>query len=299
MNIWRLQTRTGADHTIRIAEHCLDKGIAALGWKVDAKIDTYEEYLKLASKKYKAIQSVMRLATEVQSGDLIWMRNKGTYYVGLVGEESKWKYNIEAVNLDACNQRTDIKWVSSNKADESIAGAVTTSFIRGQALQKIKKDGIEQYSKYAYNLWANENRFKEEELRICNDKKIVEFFNLLTTNEAEDLVAFWLYKEKGYIAVPSTNKLSTPLYEFVMLDPNDREKRIYVQVKKGDEDIDADKYAELNGEVYLFSSEGKVVNAEKYGNIRVVTAEELYGYATREDAILSYGIRMWLDLLNK
>ena len=204
-----------------------------------------------------------------------------------------------AVENDACNQRTEVKWVTSKSADESIAGAVTTSFIRGQAFQRINKDGIEQYSKYAYNIWSGTNIFKDIELKIDDSDKCKAFFNLLTTSEAEDLVAFYLYKEKGYIVIPSTNKLSTPLYEFVLLDPQDCGKLIYIQVKKGNIDIDADKYSKLNGEVYLFTSEGNVINVEKHSNIYVISAGKLYEYAISKSALLSYGISMWLNLLNK
>ena len=304
MTIWRLQTKTGADHNIRIADYCLENNIAALGWRVDTDMipSSYEEYGELSHKQYgEKIQSVERLANKVQSGDMIWMRNNGVYYLGLVGAASKWQYNKDktAVENDACNQRTEVKWVTSKSADESIAGAVTTSFIRGQAFQRINKDGIEQYSKYAYNIWSGTNNFKDIELEIDNSDKCKAFFNLLTTSEAEDLVAFYLYKEKGYIVIPSTNKLSTPLYEFVLLDPQDCGKHIYIQVKKGNIDIDADKYSKLNGEVYLFTSEGNVVNAEKHSNIYVISAGKLYEYAINKSALLSYGISMWLNLLNK
>lgn len=301
MQIWRLQTRTGADHENNIADYCYDNQIAALGWQVDtddADLD-YEHYKELSYKKGSKIQSVDRLAAQVQPSDMIWMRNNGVYYLGLVGDFSEWKYNKSAIGLDACNQRTNIKWVTSKKADESIAGAVTTSFIKGQAFQRIKKDGIEQYSKYVYNLWSGRRIFDDAELKINDEDKCKTFFNLLTASDAEDLVAFYLYKEKGYIVIPSTNKLSTPLYEFVLLDPKDSGKRIYIQVKKGNVDIDADRYSGLDGEVYLFTSEGEVRNAEKYSDIRVITAEKLYEYANSECALLSYGIRMWLDMLNK
>lgn len=302
MNVWRLQTKTGADHAIKIAEYCYDNHVAALGWQVDADINplNYEKYEELSYKKYgEKIQSVRRLVQYVEWGDIIWMRNNGVYYIGIVGKDSNWQYNNseDAVKNDACNQLTNIYWVKSEKADESIAGAVTTSFIRGQAFQKISKTGIKQYSKYAYNIWSGTNTFKDVELKIDDGDKRKAFFNLLTTSEAEDLVAFYLYKEKGYICIPSTNKLSTPLYEFVMLDPKDCGKRIYIQVKKGNEDIDANKYKELKGEVYLFTSEGDVKNSE--GGIQAITAEDLFNYAIKNGAILSYGIRMWLDLLNK
>lgn len=61
MNVWRLQTKTGADHAIKIAEYCYDNHVAALGWQVDADINplNYEKYEELSYKnmvrKFKAL----------------------------------------------------------------------------------------------------------------------------------------------------------------------------------------------------------------------------------------------------
>ena len=300
MTVWRLQTRTSGDG--QVAQYCLKNEIAVVGWGVsngaDESIAEFADYLRLAKSKYpKGVSSVKGLYS-IQPGDLIWMRDHGKYYIGMVGEGTKWQYNNsnETAKHDAYNQITNVHWGSSPYADESIAGMVTTSFIRGQALQKIHKDGIKQYSRMTYNIWSNENIFDEKALRFSGEDKIKCFYNLLTTMECEDLVAFYLYSKKGYIGILSTNKLSTPLYEFVMLDPLDANKRIYIQVKKGNVDIDAEDFQELNGEVYVFTSEGKIINTDKK-DLHIITPTELYDYAVSKNAVLSEGIKMWLKVL--
>lgn len=300
MNVWRLQTRTSGDG--KVAQYCLCNDIAVVGWGVSGDkreaVANFDSYLKLAKLKYsKGVSSVQRLYS-LQPGDLIWMRDRGKYYIGLVREGTKWQYNNseEAARHDAYNQITNVHWVSSLRADESIAGIVTTAFIRGQALQRINKIGIEQYSMLTYNLWSNENVFHEESLYFTGEDRVKSFYNLITTMECEDLVAFYLYSKKGYIGIPSTNKLSTPLYEFVMLDPLDANKRVYIQVKKGKVDIDMGQFRGLNGEVYGFTSEGKVINADTE-NLHIITPMELYEYAISKNAILSDGIKMWLKVL--
>ena len=81
--------------------------------------------------------------------------------------------------------------------------------------------------------------------------------------------ALWLYDTKGYVCIPSTNKIATPKYECVLVDPNDlNRKHIYIQVKKGDVDLNTDDYSSLNGEVYLLTTEGNVQNAQKYSNVK-------------------------------
>lgn len=81
-----------------------------------------------------------------------------------------------------------------------------------------------------------------------------------------------------------------------MLDPLDVNKRVYIQVKKGKVDIDMGQFRGLNGEVYGFTSEGKVINADTE-NLHIITPMELYEYAISKNAILSDGIKMWLKVL--
>jgi hypothetical protein len=40
------------------------------------------------------------------------MRNEGIYWLGLVGKNSRYYFNSdeEALQMDASNQRTDVKW---------------------------------------------------------------------------------------------------------------------------------------------------------------------------------------------
>ncbi len=54
------------------------------------------------------------------------------------------------------------------------------------------------------------------------------FYSLLQPEDVEDLLALWLYDTKGYVCIPSTNKIATPKYECVLVDPNDlNRKHIY------------------------------------------------------------------------
>lgn len=79
---------------------------------------------------------------------------------------------------------------------------------------------------------------------------------------ADDLLCMWLYHKYGYICIPSTNKLSTQLYECVLLDPKTGE-HIYIQVKNGNVEINADDYEQLQGDTWFLTTKGRVINAEK------------------------------------
>lgn len=83
------------------------------------------------------------MVEDVKEGDLLWMRsrNEGKYYIARVKVNSTWVFREDAVQMDAANQLTNIDWYpATDKADEeSVPGAVATSFIKGSTIQRIKK----------------------------------------------------------------------------------------------------------------------------------------------------------------
>lgn len=126
-----------------------------------------------------------------------------------------------------------------------------------------------------------------------------DFWNLLQPDDAEDLLCMWLYHEKGYIVIPSTNKKGTELYECVLIDPKAEDyKHIYVQVKKGNVEINATDYEELKGEVYFLTTEGTVINVNK-PNYIVVSPKTIFDFAINplNKALIPEGIANWIKFL--
>ena len=310
MAVWRLQVNTGGAN---IAEYCLANHVAAMGWSLDhlsvderAKIRTFDGYKNIAKGEYKNIGSVLRLVEDVKKNDLIWMRSrsKGKYYIARVKANSTWFFNEDAVKIDAANQLTNIDWYpASEKADEeSVPGAVATAFIMGSTIQRINKEGIEEYSQMLYNRIHDDPldgyRYPDPDLSLCEKH----FYNLLQPEDVEDLLALWLYDTKKYVCIPSTNKIATPKYECVLIDPNDlNRKHIYIQVKKGNIDLNADDYAGLNGEVYLLTTEGHVSNADKYDNVFCVDPSDIYQFAISADKahMIPENVLYWVRFLTE
>ena len=126
------------------------------------------------------------------------------------------------------------------------------------------------------------------------------FYSLLQPEDVEDLLALWLYDTKGYVCIPSTNRIATPKNECVLVDPNDlNRKHIYIQVKKGDVDPNTDDYSSLNGEVYLLTTEGNVQNAQKYSNVKVADPTVIYEFAINPDKshIIPENVLYWVKFL--
>lgn len=306
MNVWRLHTKkNGIDRMPYLKEHhaaavgwCkFDHGISIEDRRKTAEIaEDFDRYLKEEVEPcYGKVNCLKRFKEDVKTGDLIWMRGEGKYYIGRVSETSEFLYDPsdDAYMIDSCHQWSNITWYEVG--DESdVPGAVANAFIKGPAFRRINKPGIAEYCQLVYNRCINDEMYKDVKLRHDMDT----FYSLLTPSDCEDLLCLWLYSKYGYICIPSTNKISTPLYECILKDPQNG-NTIYVQVKQGEIDINADDYKELNGEVWLFTTYGNVIRYEKYSNIKIAEAKELFDFAVNEESkfILPLSIRKWLDFL--
>lgn len=320
--IWRLHVNTSFKKGESIGKYLLDNDIMAIGWSFrDSHIDdVIKENLDVAKKerylikdiegytnfckkyniffnKGKINDNVRRFTQDIKLGDLIWMRYAGIYYLARFNSDSKVIYTCteETMERDACIQITNVNW--QKIGDESdVPGAVTTSFIMGQTIRQIYKTGIEKFSKFIYDKKAKTKYYVDTELTFNQES----FYNSISPTDCEDLLCMYLNKEYGYVVIPSTNKKSTELYECVLLDPKTG-KNIFIQVKKGDDRINAKDYLHLDGEVYLLSTSGEIDNYEegKYENIKIVDPKELFNYISHEDFrnYLPQSIKYWIELL--
>lgn len=316
MTIWRLHVNTSGGNC---ADICLDNNVMAVGWSITDRhienftearkkkiceqrvnINSYEDYEKLI-KKWKVYDgksyvpaTVRKLYWEVKPDDLVWIRYKGIYYLGRVGDTSQWVFDKGNLQKDAAIQRTDIKWLAVG--DEStVPGFVATAFIKGRTLQRINSEAVQIFSQHYYNTKIGKEHYQGLTIEANPEK----FYDLLSPTDCEDLVCAYLsYK---YIVIPSTNKKSTELYECVLLDPEDR-SHVYIQVKKGNVDIDANDFRHLQGKVFLFTSEGTVKNLDSNNeNIKCISPEELFKFAMSDAAtnIVSDSISYWTEYMRK
>jgi hypothetical protein len=265
-------------------------------------INSYEDYEKLI-KKWKVYDgksyvpaTVRKLYWEVKPDDLVWIRYKGIYYLGRVGDTSQWVFDQDNLQKDAAIQRTDIEWLAVG--DEStVPGFVATAFIKGKTLQRINSEAVQIFSQHYYNTKIGKEHYQGLTIEANPEK----FYDLLSPTDCEDLVCAYLSYEYKYIVIPSTNKKSTELYECVLLDPEDR-SHVYIQVKKGNVDIDANDFRHLQGKVFLFTSEGTVKNLDSNNeNIKCISPEELFKFAMSDAAtnIVSDSISYWTEYMRK
>ena len=345
--VWRLQTKTEVSKKNKledkVANELIKRKIVAIGWTLREDIynelteseknrleaneksikNDFEEYKEIIEKNSyetrgekknffngKVNANLIRL-NNLEKDDLIWIRSKGKYYLGRVTEKSHYLYayrnsqkNSDILKLGINNQFTDIEWYEIG--DESdVAGSISTSFIKGIALRRIKQKGSLEISQILFNKYSKKTYYSTNKLE--NNSK--NFYSLLSPNDCEDLLYIYLYHEFKYIVIPSTNKNSTPTYEFVMLNHNNRNEKIYIQVKNGNSKIVnlyLNDYQGFDGEIYLLTTGGKIydkenkiikISFEKGSGFKIIgsTKNNKKIYAVNSEALYEFAKRAYKD----
>lgn len=333
VDVWRLHTNTDSKNG-KIAQYCLDNKVVAMGWSLTEEhtkhlsatdksivlsqkvlISTYKDFRKIIetypiyppNKKGKInTDSVARLSQKFKKDDLVWMRLDGIYWLGRCTENSKYKFNYSAPDeYDAANQVTNIDWVKVGDENE-VPGAVTIALIMGSTFQRITKTGISAVSQLIYNRKSQTEYYKG----VTFDNTMDNFFTLISPTGCEDLLCMYLYNKEGYVCIPSTNKISTELYECVLLKPTNG-NIAYIQSKEYNNpsaEIDGNKYLHLlNGKgrekVYFFlhKAKDKDDNIKNNPNMYIVDSQTLYDFALNPASknTLPKNILFWIEFLNQ
>ena len=360
--VWRLHTKPKVSVKnkleTKVANELIKRKIVAIGWTLREDIyneltatgkneleedeksikDDFEKYKKIIEKNnYETIKgekksffygkvnpNLIRL-NNLKKDDLIWIRSKGKYHLGRVTEKSHYLYayrdsqkNSDILKLGINNQFTDIDWCEVG-SESDIPGRILIAFYQREALIEIDEKFVVDISQILYN--KRDNYYKIPN-KIVNNKE--NFYNLLSPYDCEDLLYFYLYHKNKYIAIPSTNKTSTQNYEFVMLNSNNRDEKIYIQVKNGEVNIEINNYKNFRGEIYLLTTRGNVLKNGKIltknnidmnngkilnldgsfkGNIFIINPEALYKFAKEaykdETILMPQSILQWFKYLEE
>ena len=302
--VWRLHTKPKVSVKnkleTKVANELIKRKIVAIGWTLREDIyneltatgkneleedeksikDDFEKYKKIIEKNnYETIKgekksffygkvnpNLIRL-NNLKKDDLIWIRSKGKYHLGRVTEKSHYLYayrdsqkNSDILKLGINNQFTDIEWYEVG-SESDIPGRILVAFYQKETLIEIDEKSVVAISQIIYN---KKDKYYNINNKIKNNKE--NFYDLLSPYDCEDLLYFSFYHKFKYVAIPSTNKTNTQTYEFVMLSPKNRERKIYIQVKKGDSEIVnlyLEDYQKLDGKVYLFTTGGKIYESKE------------------------------------
>ena len=358
--VWRLHTKPKVSVKnkleTKVANELIKRKIVAIGWTLREDIyneltatgkneleedeksikDDFEKYKKIIEKNnYETIKgekksffygkvnpNLIRL-NNLKKDDLIWIRSKGKYHLGRVTEKSHYLYayrdsqkNSDILKLGINNQFTDIDWCEVG-SESDIPGRILIAFYQKGTLIEIDEESALNISQIIYN--KKDNYYKISN-KLENNK--TNFYSLLSPNDCEDLLYFYLYHKFKYIVIPSTNKINTQNYEFIMLNSNNRDEKIYIQVKNGEVNIEINNYKNFGGEIYLLTTRGNVLKNGKIltknnidmnngkilnldssfkGNIFIINSEKLYEFAKEayenESILMPHSILQWFEYL--
>ena len=343
--VWRLHTKPKVSVKnkleTKVANELTATGKNELEEDEKSIKDDFEKYKKIIEKNnYETIKgekksffygkvnpNLIRL-NNLKKDDLIWICSKGKYHLGRVTEKSHYLYayrdsqkNSDILKLGINNQFTDIDWCEVG-SESDIPGRILIAFYQKGTLIEIDEKSVLDISQILYN--KRDNYYKIPN-KIVNNKE--NFYDLLSPYDCEDLLYFYLYHKNKYIAIPSTNKTSTQNYEFEMVNPKERNEKIYIQVKNGyskGSDLYLENFKGIDGIVYLLTTVGNIYetktkkkllqidfkqnyefeeigNTENNKKIYAVNPEALYEFAKEayedESILMPQSILQWFEYL--
>src|SRR5690606_9855050 len=111
------------------------------------------------------------------------------------------------------------------------------------------------------------------------------FLALLSSDDCEDLVALYMQIKFGFVVIPSSCKSDTAVYEYVMKHRETGRKAV-AQVKQGAVNLDLNKYVGIDADIFLFTSGGSYIGANK-PNIFCLKSDELVSFANENYHLMS------------
>lgn len=289
---WKVKGNGGTAHDLPSHEFFIKNNCISCGWSFSDvpqrdTISSFEEYKifwnnyqktnKDSEEKVKkwGYQGVHQLFGNVQKGDFVWTRSNGVYYVAEIPDDPQELFYFdtsdEAAKYDCSAQLRNIKWTRIGKED-SVPGSISTYTKNRASILRVDNNEVcveREGLAYTYtSLYSGLAMGKFSEIHF-EDKKML--FKFIGYSGLEDVVALWLYDKFNYVVIPSTNKISTAKYEFVLVDGSKdsqgcyiNDKKIYIQVKNGDTPLNSKDYTDLidfkNEELWLVTAYGEIDN---------------------------------------
>lgn len=296
-NIWRLNIKTDASGDVDPRMFCINNKILGVGWAVefDGDVD-WDTYYKLAMESYynKGVKgwwpAVNALKNRMKENDLCWTRDwSGIYYLGrIVGEDWIYRGDKDYREADVANIR-HCDWKKVGEID-SVPGKVINSFIPPRAVQRVDDESVCLYSQFLFDSLSGHTHHSQP-------RQSADLFSLISSEDCEDLVGLFL-QEKGYRIIPSSCRIDTAAYEFVLKHAETGNAAV-VQVKQGYVDLNVDDYTTLQPkEVYLFTTHGKYTGGYSQ-NIYCISPEEIKAFALNRRGVLSDRVKTWISIIEQ
>jgi len=304
--LWKIHIRPGGGEEDIPSEErvkfCLREKIIGIGWQVDRKPSSKEDYMKLGKecvkqkkwgkwgKSWKKNANVILFRMKI--GDLVWFRDTyDNYYLARITGEWEYRDNEEYKKMDIVNVRpVEVYKVGKGKRAE-IPGKIISIFNRRLTTHQIHDETALLFSKILFNKHSQKNYDNIE-------KKSLDIFSLLSSEDLEDVVGLYLQLEKKFVLIPSSRGRNdeTLKYEFELM--NEKGERAVVQVKSGNTKINPKEYEKetFKGKIFLFSPAGYEYET-KSDTIETLSKSAIEEFLKEYKEKLPLKIKIWLDYL--
>jgi hypothetical protein len=129
------------------------------------------------------------------------------------------------------------------------------SYISGSTVQRVQGADVKNYSKFLANLLLGQQFYEIKRIKF------------------------------GFVVIPSSCKSDTAVYEYVMKHRETGRKAV-AQVKQGAVNLDLNKYVGIDADIFLFTSGGSYIGANK-PNIFCLKSDELVSFANENYHLMS------------
>ena len=293
-NVWRVHLRAEGENQ---AEFCLNNGIVGVGWQVEGGHDYmgWEEYCALGKVQYHEAGkkgwwlAVNAIHNGMNIGDLCWVRDtRPQYYLGRISGNWSYRCTHEHVQADTVNVRV-CNWHRHPVRDDDIPGKVIACFRARRTVQRIGDKTAVMYSKYLWNEITGSVDYDLEGLDG------MDFFQLLTDQDTEDLVFLYLQKQ-GWRVVPHSRQGDTMNFEFYLLKPPlDEAEAVqiaYVQVRTGNAALRHGNFNGYEGTVFVFQPNDQY-DGVPGPNIRILQNKTLLDFVRHDNCLLGWLRAKW------
>ena len=289
-NVYKVQLfRWDLSNRDNYRNYAINENIVAFGWPAKETVSSVEEYCDIGGrwfskerkdrytnlKSWRHVLECLRQPNENET--FLWTQDdKSHFYLGLLKgtlelpSEQNWKLNDSQVERNKVGIVRSCEWhlIPPNFVPGDIATfSRNDGTIRLIATESDKKYNPD-YIHYCQFLYKNYDKLNQES--EWEKIKGVNFYQLLHTDDLEDLVGIFLQKELNYLVFPSTNKQGTKDYEFKLIR-SDGEKEAIIQCKNN-ADIPWNtlkKYTEED--IYVLS----VKETKKKGDSRTLDSQNI------------------------
>ena len=281
-------------------KYCIDNNILGWGWprKNNTEVKTLKEYHKDYGKS-RSLSIACNQIAPMKEGDYVWSYVSGQWYLGKIFGDFLF-YAPDDYPEFGMQRRCEWKPIENK---DLIPGIVLTYSRKDGTIRFIENNA--SFVKYCQYLYRD----------LAEKPQNLNFWALAHYEDLEDIVGLYLQKEEGYLIFPSTNKMGTKDYEYMLVQKSEPYKKAIIQCKNNS-CISEDNWKKFEeGEyddkiVYILTIKEDPHTKEKYtkcpeteifewsykGRILVFNSEKLKKWAKDNKLILPERIKKYLEM---